>query len=523
MKVAFMVGKNSANLISSMSKSVDNVEFFTYPGIHEMIRESILRHVFFDRILFSENIVKDVTEDLHALNEYVKEYSDNTSIVAVCKDGSSPIIGEFNKLFNSPLYTPVISNKVTTVKLIELSTADVLAIRAKYYSLDVKEVKMYTNKVVEDPKPEVKKAEVKPKKQGFFSRLFGGNKNNSSKTENQNPAEEGSENSSNSDNYGSNNYEEDVIENGDSDARNGGNYGESGYGSDLDRDEDSYGRDEAPVYGEGEDYDDEFSSESSNSDDLSLGDFGGQHVDTGFLDDDAREEIISDLSMYGIDEDTSFEGDFADPNEEGRGKLSEAYNKVKNKKMTLISSPRGAGVTTFIVDTALNLRDQSYRVLIVDLDYRENGILSFIDANRFYEDDAERGIELGKVYEEDGVVVISNGYGRGINTQDLTELLSGISSGDDFDYVLLDCPLDCLDCVSEEALEVIDQAILIANGNKGSLTSLIGVLTSSKIEDYLYSKSSLFVVNRVNEYNEDIEFLKNTLLFGREDWLSKIE
>ena len=95
-----------------------------------------------------------------------------------------------------------------------------------------------------------------------------------------------------------------------------------------------------------------------------------------------------------------------------------------------------------------------------------------------------------------------------------------------YDIIFIDCPIDCISCL--EGSIISDSVVMIkVGGNKGSLLSVLGKLTSrnyigAKEEDILFANSKFDIVNKVEYYKEDLEYIRNTCYFGREDWCSKI-
>lgn len=528
MKVAFMVGPKGDKIALSINNIADNVEFFIYDTIENMIRESTVRHVFFDRVVFSEKVLGDPNNDLNILNSYLKEYSDKTSVVFICSQESYPSIEIFNKVFNSPLYTPAILPNVKVSMLIDIVTLDIISVKTKYYTSDVDVVKTFANKVVEEPKPEISSVNAKPAKRGLFSRLFGGNKNNSENSSNQFSGEEPSSDERKGANSGMSDELDNSARKDVSSGRKRSN-SESGSGSlknDLDENRLNLNSSLSEVHGDN--LGDEFSQESSN-DDLFLGDFGAQHIDTDYLDEDLEEEIIKSIESAKTEDNKGSDNDYYDTDYDDveEGVVEEGDSSVINignlPRVSIISSARGVGSTTFIVDKAISLVEEGFKVILIDLDYSHNGILSFVDTDGFYKNDADRGISMLRAYEEDGVTIVSNGYGRSISASSLDNLVDEVLNTDSYDYIIFDCPIDCIDCLTSKLVSSCDKIYIVSNGNRGSLLSVIHGVTCSSLETSIFFKSEFIVVNKIPEYRDDIEFLRNTLLFGKEDWLSKVE
>lgn len=543
MRVCFSVGPMSQKLTNTISKSADNVEFSSYSDIASMIKESTMRHIFFDRIVFSEKILKNPEVELKALNDYIAEFSDNTKVVFICQGKGTNNHEIFNSLFDSPLYTVVLIEKVTTNILLDFVKGDITELKAKYYSLDVKSVKAMTSKSPEGVVKEKETPVVKPEKKGFFKSIFGGKKNNHQKIENQKSNVDTSSNSGNSDNLVSQNPLEigtEIVGSGvalGAEMVAGSSAIKTGInviGSVVDS---------VPVSSRTSNLGNQNSYNGLDEDFLGLGDLGEQHVDTGFLDDDSQNEIDEVLKNLeegeGSEVTHSDEGEISDIdnyNKSVEQGISENMSSVlddslsprgssKGLRYRLVIGERGVGSTSYIVDYSATQASKGKKVLILDLDTVDNGVLSYIDSNSFYGSDKNCGIDKMAVYTEDGVDILSNGYGMSVSKESIGVL---ISSGllDRYDIVFIDCPIDCIKNLSEDLLSKCMTMIKVG-GNKGSLLSVISKLTdreniSPVLEDLLYQNCKFDIVNKIDYYLEDLAFLRDTCLFGRGDWLSKV-
>ena len=541
MRVCFSVGPKSPQLIKILSKSADNVEFNTYNSVADMIKESTMRHIFFDRIVLSENILKNTSEDLQALNNYITEFSDNTKIVFVCQGNTSGNSEIFNELFNSPLYTSVLVDSVTTTKLLEFIKSDITELKAKYYSLDVKAPKSVVSKYSEDKSETKEIGGTKAEKKGFFKSLFGGKKNNHPKIENQKSDEEHSQTERKGTETVSKNTHEIPSRSSVSDVAMGAVVGAGVNALKNDLERNSNFNTSAPVSIGASNFNDDFSYNGFEEDNLGLGDLGEQHIDTGFLDDDAESEI--EEALKNLENDSSVVDEGVPPIVEKyqeivetpiAPKISPVIEKSlpqrgvneRVSKYRLVIGERGTGVTSYIIDSSVKNATRGKRVLIVDLDYSKNGVLSYINTDSFFNQNCSRGINNIKVYTEDDVDIISNGYGIGVGEGSISSLISSGILGN-YDIVFIDCPLDCISCLNEDLVSLCMTMIKVG-GNKGSLLSTIDSLTnrgyiSPKVEDILYKNSKFDIVNKIDDYVEDVYFIKNTCFFGRGDWSSKID
>lgn len=522
MRVCFSVGPMSGRLISSISKSADNIDFSTYSSIDDMVKESKMRRIFFDRIVFSEKIVKNSEKELRVLNDYIAEFSDNTKIVFICQGTDMSNVDIFNKYFDSPLYTVVLVEKVTTSILLEFVKSDVAELKAKYYSLDVKGARAVKGTYANQGGNEVTPVVEKPKKKSFFKSIFGGKKNDTPKIENQNPIVDTPTTEGNALETVSKNVVESSAESLSSGVSTVGVVG-AGVGA-LAGGLNSVGSLTEDIRGLGGSSD--MSDDISYNDlDLGIGELGAQHIDTGFLDEDAENEINE--ALKNLEEEELQKEVVEDVVEKENINLDAPLSIRDNKglKYRLVIGERGVGVTSYIIDTSVNLVGKGKKVLIVDLDYTSNGVLSYIDSDNFYNRNCNKGIETMSIYSEDGVDILSNGFGMKVSNRSLEVLVySGVL--DRYDVVFIDCPIDCISALSEDLVTKCMTMIKVG-GNRGSLISLLGMLTSRdyvspSIEDILYRNSKFDVVNRIEYYLEDLTFLKSLCFFSRGDWLSKL-
>lgn len=543
MRVCFSVGPMSSKLINSISKSADNVEFSTYNTIADMIKESTMRHIFFDRLVFSEKILKNPREELQALNNYISEFSDNTKIVLICQGKNVENSEIFTELFNSPLYTVVLVDTVTTSILLEFVKGDITELKAKYYSLDIKEAKALTSKYSEESNKAPQGVVEKPEKKGFFKSLFGGKKNSPQKSEIQNPQKE----SSTTEGKGTEKVSQKSVEtpSGSSvpDVAIGGvmGAGASVVKTGIDVIGTSVGS--VPVSAGASNFGDDISYNDFEEDILGIGDLGEQHVDTGFLDDDAESEIEKalkelgeeDESLNNYDEEVApviekYSRDIEVPvAKEVSPKIEEPLSprgtNNKASKYRLVIGERGVGATSYIIDYSVHQASKGKKVAIVDFDYISNGVLSYIDTASFYEKGCSRGIDEYKLYSEDGVDILSNGYGLGVSEHSLDTLLDS-NILESYDIVFIDCPIDCISSLDGELLTKCF-AMIKVGGNRGSLLSVLDKLTnreliSPEVEDILYKNSKFDIVNKIEYYSEDVAFVKSKCFFGRGNWCNKL-
>lgn len=548
MEVAFSIGPKSLAVINKLKTLADNISFHTYPDIRSMVKEAMLRHISFDRIVFSTVLlqdqngnlsVEDVEGDLRELNEFIKNYSDNTSIVLITNQGTKELeVTEiFKSMFNSPMYTPVIMSKTTPKNLLEIVTEDITTLKTKYYVLDVDKDKtiVSSNESVEKKsETETTKSSIeKKKKGGFFSGLMGGKKKSPDVStpvqevkqgaeDVVNKVEEaseistdfsagpksvfngfGGESSSNS-NSESNNFTKNVFDSQNSSSSDGM---------------------ESSTMG--------FSDPTGEDDMLSLGEMGEQHTDTGFLDEE-EEENDEELQEYIRNQHHTLEEDKSEEPVAVRQEpvytppiKAEKEEPKKDTNIDMVLGMHGSGSTSAVVNEAMDLyQSKGAKVLIIDLDYRENGLLSFINVEDFYNKGYSRGISRRRIYNEDGIGILSNGYGTAITSSELLTLLrSGIIRK--FDEVLIDCPIECLNIVTKDILKLCNILVFTNIDRSDLLSTSLGLTDRSTVsldvERFIMKTCIVDCPEGKSLSGEDIDYIRDNCLFANGCWLDNYE
>lgn len=548
MEVAFSIGPKSLAVINRLKTLADNISFHTYPDIRSMVKEAMLRHISFDRIVFSTVLlqdqngnlsVEDVEGDLRELNEFIKNYSDNTSIVLITNQSTKELeVTEiFKSMFNSPMYTPVIMSKTTPKNLLEIVTEDITTLKTKYYVLDVDKDKtiVSSNESVEKKsETETTKSSIeKKKKGGFFSGLMGGKKKSPDvstpvqevKQEAEdviNKVEEaseistdfsagpksvftgfGGESSSNS-NSESNNFTKNIFDSQNSSSSDGMESSTTG-----------------------------FSDPTGEDDMLSLGEMGEQHTDTGFLDEE-EEENDEELQEYIRNQHHTLEEDKSEEPVAVRQEpvytppiKAEKEEPKKDTNIDMVLGMHGSGSTSAVVNEAMDLyQSKGAKVLIIDLDYRENGLLSFINVEDFYNKGYSRGISRRRIYNEDGIGILSNGYGTAITSSELLTLLrSGIIRK--FDEVLIDCPIECLNIVTKDILKLCNILVFTNIDRSDLLSTSLGLTDRSTVsldvERFIMKTCIVDCPEGKSLSEEDIDYIRDNCLFANGCWLDNYE
>lgn len=547
MKVSFSIGEKSKTIINTLKQSADNIDFYSYPTIADLVKDSMMRHIPFNRIVFSSEILSktDPEGDLRQLNDFIKNYSDTTELVLIVKGNNAKshiIMGTFNKLFNSPMYTPIILDKATPNSLLQVVSGDIDQLRAQYYTLDVNNDKVITsssggNETVQQPITEVKPP-VQEKKKGLLGRFLGSGAKKPAEivqpvvVPHQVPV-------------GVTLPTETVPESS-TPFTNGPQSVFSGFSDEIDGKEEHAEKEGEEVSDVGEnhaipeeveDLTGNNSEVGTDEDDLSVGEFGSLHSDTDFLDEEEDDELKKFSESLGnsvseVIEEQEKEKQKSEESAEIKPINDKEYlenvkelivirSKESTSSINLCLAIKGSGLSQFLVDTAVNLQERGKKVLLVDLDYKENGLLSFINVEEFYHSMCNGGINSYTVYTEDGVDVLSNGYGECILREQISCLLKS-NFIKHYDEVLIDCPMECLDLL-DEGIASSCSLYILSKGDRGSLLSTSMALTnrsnvSIKLEKLLMSKSSVLIFE--DDYTEeDINLVKEICLLANGSWL----
>ena len=195
---------------------------------------------------------------------------------------------------------------------------------------------------------------------------------------------------------------------------------------------------------------------------------------------------------------------------------------MKLGSINVVTGVTGSGATQFVVDEAYKLAKSGRSVLIVDLDYKRNGILSFIDTSMFYRRPNYNGFVHRSFYEEDGVKILSGGYGYIPPIQVVTSVVSERALSN-FDIVIVDCPLDCIELLED----VIGNNwnVIICSGS--DISNLYNTSYTLSDRDYcsvsMERRLSRCIAHVVNYNNEDVNTVKGTVFFANGCWLDGLK
>lgn len=589
MKVMLSCGTNSEKIIKETSKSLDNVDFLYFASVDEFIHQSRLRHLAFDRLIFTNKFASS-DEDMSKLCDFVRNEQSGVTVVMILSKTQANLEVIFKTYFDSPMYTLMYIDRPTAKCMVDAVKLPIVDLSARYYLLD---------------KP--KENEGKNSKFGLFK---GGKKNKNQNSQTGKNPEDSSVTTPNGGENGANNSGDATGENsgltGETDGVDGGNSENQDNG---DTENTSFGFDGFSPDGDGMGESNNFDP-NGNDMDLSIGNYGMMHSDSGFVGDDELSELeeyarnresgnaaedgnsvagasgVDDkvaapmgigvnervgtdtnpsrvkasryafdegedngTSTYARDNEYSKSVDEGIPGYNGNGanegrkpeidEISEngyvqggqtgigtgadrnpqEVNSVEETQVVVCTGLRGSDVTSSIVQTATDDVSRGLRVLIVDLDIKANGILGFITDVRDFYSKAVRGLINLTVYTDDGIDIISNGYGEDVTLGDVAKLeKSGIFNN--YDRVYIDCPLDCLQVIPDRVFKAcyIDLYV-VADISKYIETSI-----ALEDRDCVSLQKELHIIDNrelVCEQisDEDMAYLNAIMLFPYGSWV----
>jgi hypothetical protein len=517
MLVMLSCGKNSNQIVNTVKSQIDNVDFHCYFTVDEFISQSNLRHLAFDRLVFTSKFIS-TEKDMGKLCDYVRKELNSVEIVMIVPKGNTSQEEIFKKYFDSPMYTVMYVDSPTTMCIVDSIKEPIQVVKARYYTLD--------------------KQENQGSKKSKISAFKGGKK----------------EVQNNSNNSGINFNEKEVLPtsekvtelpiNNAQDYSNVtlGNNIENGMSRDvnpssvdLDKSENSEFQDDVPTLNRDQDFQGENDVSTTDDFDLSIGEYGSQHSDSGFVGDDD----LSELEAYAHSKEENLqEFGKSEPVYEDIKSVKEDIKSVKEDlklvekksedirsnsvgilgKYNIVTGLNGSGVTAYVVKRAMAERNKGKKVAIIDLDISEHGVLSFIDTDKYYKMGKFKGISGCKPYIEDDIAIFSDGYGFVLQESSLYKLVNTVLLN--YDVVLFDCPLELLNVIPDSLFN--ECTVLI--GCISDISKLIE--TSDVLSDrrYVSLKKEIEIANRgivANKFikRDDINFLKEIMLFPNGCWL----
>lgn len=517
-RILIRIGNNDDRIIDALIREIDNIELSSYPTVDEFLAKTEQQQFVWKRLCVSRDFFgssdEEVKANMEKLNSYVKGKASNTTIVYLVngqeKENALKDIDDFNSVFHSPMYTPFIAMPGSNiVDITAMVKEDLPIIKAAYYTTVLEE---QFNKTTVAEK--LGFANLGQKIKG----VTGSSKDGEFETETS--SEEVIDESSESP---LNNGEIDSAWDSD-DFENFGESGENSDGSEWSSPESVSSGDSSENITSWEDLTSENEkdgvsegvSESDgvedSDDDFNLSGFGNMHADTGFLGEDEEVESLEEFESGNSEQGTDHHiGDM------NATSFEDLNSNLGNSKVEIYVGIRGTGVTSFLVGEALDLVSQGSNVLIVDLDYDTHGVLSYVDLSDFNNRE-------GKIYREDGVNILSVGFGSDerISVKATIEKIS-----QRFDKVFVDCPIEFVSEL-EDTLGSCEIFLCCAD-NIGALMTTQAMLENRKyvpvkVEKYLNKrKGMLFSTGAETDFKEDIIKANRDWSLPYGNWIRNLE
>lgn len=517
-RILIRIGNNDDRIIDALIREIDNIELSSYPTVDEFLAKTEQQQFVWKRLCVSRDFFgssdEEVKANMEKLNSYVKGKASNTTIVYLVngqeKENALKDIDDFNSVFHSPMYTPFIAMPGSNiVDITAMVKEDLPIIKAAYYTTVLEE--QFNKTTVAE---RFGFANLGQKIKG----VTGSSKNGESETEtsSEEVIDESSESPLNSGKVDSA-WDSDEFENFEESEENfdGSEWSSPESVSDGDSSENITSWED--LTSEGENYGvSEGVSESDgvedSDDDFNLSGFGNMHADTGFLGEDEEVESLEEFESGNMGQGTDYP--IGDMNVTSFEDLNDALG---NSKVEIYVGIRGTGVTSFLVGEALDLVSQGSNVLIVDLDYDTHGVLSYVDLSAFNNRE-------GKIYREDGVNILSVGFGSDerISVKAIIEKIS-----QRFDKVFVDCPIEFVSEL-EDTLGSCEIFLCCAD-NIGALMTTQAMLENRKyvpvkVEKHLCKgKGMLFSTGAETDFKEDIIKANRDWSLPYGNWIRNLE
>lgn len=524
MLVMISCGPKSSSIIKTISTQTDNIDFQCYYTIDEFINQSTLRHLAFDRLVFTSKFINN-DNDMSKLCDYIRSNMSMTEVVMILPKSQQSLEEVFKNYFDSPMYTVMYIDRVATRNIVDAVSSPIVDIKAKYYTFD-------------KPSSNTKKSKI--------GTMQGGKRNKTQNQENNSDLKETYKTSENVPKLEENNTSDESSIKDVKPALNPELNTSENISSVTRNNENISGFSETSVsLGVGianqENLEDPF-----DDFDLTIGDFGSSHTDSGFVGDDEYDELeefarnqnfLENSEVKGIENENQQEdiNDIRNKNSTVSNIKPEIRNtnnsyvsenlgssnmkeEIRNQKVVLVTGLNGAGCTAYVVNRAMAEVKSGRRVLILDLDYNDNGLLSFIDVKAFYDRNCINGINNLTVYNEDGIDIMSNGYNIGVQYID-SNFFKGSLEG--YDTILLDCPIECINVLSDDVVKNSD-IVVCSISDVSKLIEFTSMLynrnyVSYEKEKYI-SKKGVCANKKIS--SDDIKYVKDILLFPNDCWLN---
>lgn len=547
MTVLFFAGKNTKSLIATLKKLHDEVDFVTYENVSAFIKESKLRNLYVNRIVFLDRFMPNGEQDYIALNEYLREYSSDTELVLITS-ANSPDEELFNKYFFSNMYSPVItSGRVSIDFFKELISSPVVNIKAKYYTMDKKSTSTKTSQALD-------------KLSGFKGGVAKTIENKDASSSSTNGSKVGSKGTTDAFKSSEDTGAVTGAELGYNDAGSGVNAGYDEIGVNRN----SFGSENmSGSYGVCSSHQD-FSSVSDEDEDLSLGEFGQLHSDTDTFDED-EDDAVQELEDYAnrqspqqsvvskeeqvlMDElnrkkqEAIMQQQAIEEEQQRRLEIEEAQAQQERDRLAMEQARHEqeaikpldervsniyvytglceSGISQNIVDEAGHMADIGKVILIIDLSSNHE-LLSFINTKSFYQSPKTGSFVE---YAEDGIRVLSPGYGCSASASDIAKVLCK-QSVSKYDAVYVDCPIADLKSLTD-VMDLPVNYVLNVNNDASSFINLSVALQNRSLvplslERKLQNTAKVHLNGRY--FEQDHKIALGIVYFANGCWLNRLQ
>ena len=586
MNLALVLGSQGKVIAEKLTTVKDNLSISLYEDISSCIDMSIRKATFYDRILLvGNNVTEPLLRDLY---EYWANYNKNASVVLICNAMTEKDLAKaFLSIFRTPL-SAVMLVQTATVKLVVEAVVRTPAEITKQWgmtdSIDV-EIERDVVCIPEEPKEEAVSqssgVEEPKKKRSLFSALFGKKEKaskadiKSSQPKQETPSTDTTENQqyeapANIQNHAvvtDNTHQYDSEKQG-SVISEEGNVFENRNINDTESSSTGTISFEPHNSRQNNVYDDIAGNSRSVSVNVPItrNNTSTEHqslrgtepvvqlVDEGFeplgvvaSTPTASEpqvetvtEAFTDINVGASESayrNTASQAVVSPDKAVVSNKLT-ALNDVyagRSKRIIVVTGDRGTGVTTTAYSLALAL-SKKVDVLYVDCDVENHGLLSYIDYDNFrnYDEQHMNGVRLCKTYQlfdscvvnwDKNMYFLTSDYSCDTTKDDLARSMEVVAErAGDFGVVIVDCPAQYLDCVTD--LILAGKVVICAEATKRGFMNMLCQFErsnlASKAKRTLTYKGMLFLTKLLKgvDVNKLISAVRTVYEPDEVDWLS---
>lgn len=498
LNISVVLGEASGDICNKVSKMRDDLNLTPYESLGELFRESEYTQYAINRVVVSSKVLEygDVDDNIIRLRNLIRSQSEFSSVVFLCKeetdaDLESILIKEFTESECAVL--SILSSSVNAI--IEFLSLDVGTLQDKYgyrvpaddSSVVLDDSLEYAEEVTEGDLPVEDYIEQTKKKPSFLDALFGKSKKQETEAETiEDDITAGVASVSAPSSSDDSVLEEDILEED-----------EEHQFETSDDEEQSVGFENEDSEEISEDFDEDSSSEGAddveteNSEDFVSSTPSRRSV----LDEvKVQPEVVQvedeDLGILSAGDETAYREPSVKIVEvekivervvPAQGSARSVFDS-SHKRMVLVTGDRRSGVTTLAYNLA-QVFSKYMSVLYVDCDVVRHGVLSMIDYGEFKKNDpvTKEAMRLCKSWEsvQDGVFrvrknldMLTSDYGVDITKEDIEGILDIIADYyTQYDFVVLDVPLEYLDCAT--SVLSFAKPLVVSEGNFSGLVNLV--------------------------------------------------